>query len=175
MSSIHPEALEYARIPEGIVVIRVNGKGNHQNSVCLRRIFELTRADNPRYIIDLDHCVTMDSTFMGTMASIALHQKSTTASLPIVTNIKDHVRRLLETLGLKYLLDMRAGDPMREQLAQTPFQPAETPEPSKLDRIVMMIEAHERLLDVDSENEIKFEGVLKSLRDSLQREQGKND
>ena len=49
------------------------------------------------------------------------------------------------------------------------FSEVQAPEISKLDRILLMLEAHEKLVDVDSENEIKFRGVLKNLRDSLKR------
>jgi two-component sensor histidine kinase len=48
------------------------------------------------------------------------------------------------------------------------------PEVSKLDRIIMMIEAHERLIDIDSSNEIKFKSVLETLHDSLERAGGKD-
>jgi two-component sensor histidine kinase len=46
---------------------------------------------------------------------------------------------------------------------------------SKLDRIRMMIEAHEKLVDVDQGNEIKFQNVLDYLNESLARAEGAGD
>jgi anti-anti-sigma regulatory factor len=168
--------VQFARLPDGIVIIRVSGKGTHQQSSSLKHIFEATREANPtpRYVIDLDQCTTMDSTFMGTLASIGLFQRRELGSSVIVANLKEHVRYLLNTLGLQYILDLRSGLPDPSAgVGEGAFAPAQAPELSHLDRILMMIEAHERLVDIDSENEIKFEGVLKSLRDSLDQEKNR--
>src|SRR5690606_25379805 len=107
------EPIQYARLPDGIVVIRVHGKGTHLLSPSLRRVYELTRDQEPapRYVIDLQDCTTMDSTFMGTLASIGLYQRRHTGSATIVTNMSDHVRHLLEMLGLKFILEMRHRTP----------------------------------------------------------------
>jgi anti-anti-sigma regulatory factor len=168
-----PDPIQYARLRDGIVVIRVLGKGTFQQSAGLLHVFEITRDQQPapHYVIDLDQCTTMDSTFMGTLASIGLHQRRTQKSQVIVANIKDHVRYLLNTLGLQYILDLRP-DKVALPPADGAYAPANAPEMNNLDRILMMIEAHEYLIDIDSQNEVKFEGVLQSLRDSLHREQG---
>ena len=174
MCSSHSEPIEYACLPAGIVIIRVSGKGTFQQSGSLFHVFESTRNMNPRprYIIDLDQCGTMDSTFMGTLASIGIFQRREVGSSLIVTNIRDHVRYLFNTLGLQYILDIRkgGGEPSNPEDLPAEFKPAAAPEMSQLDRIVMMIQAHERLIDANDKNEIKFEGVLKSLRESLERE-----
>ncbi|HOE97166.1 MAG TPA: STAS domain-containing protein [Candidatus Sumerlaeota bacterium] len=176
MSPEPTEPIQYAHLPDNIIVIRVLGKGTHLQSPSLRYVFDQTRdaAPPPRYIIDLDRCTTMDSTFMGTLASIGLHQVERTGSRVIVTNIQEHVLRLLNTLGLKYILDLRANHDQtvnRLGLGEEAFTPAAGPRLDKLDRIVLMIEAHERLIDVDSQNEVKFQGVLRTLRQSLDEEQ----
>lgn len=172
MSPTPQAPIRFARLSGGIVVIRISGKGTHLQSPALRRAFELTRGDNPppRYIVDLDECTTMDSTFMGTLAIVGLWQRETHGTNVVVTNISEHVRYLLNTLGLKYLLDLRKDTPEAAPLDRDSFESADAPELSMLDRIVMMVEAHERLIDVDSKNEVKFEGVLENLRQSLERE-----
>lgn len=169
MSSSNPDPIQFACLAGGIVVIRVNGKGTHLICPSLTYVFESTRAMSPppRYVVDLDNCTTMDSTFMGTLASIGLFQRQTSGSSVIVINIQDHVRHLLNTLGLKYILDMRKDHV--DMVAQDELESAPAPQLSHMQRILMMLEAHERLVDVDTENEVKFEGVLKSLRDSLSR------
>lgn len=168
------EAIQYANLPDDIVVIRVSGKGNHQNSVALRQAFEITSTTDhcPRYIMDLDKCSTMDSTFMGVLASIGLRQQRTSKSKTIVVNAGSHVKQQLDLLGLKFILDMRDMSENRAmEIVKSggSFSGVQAPEISKIDRIVLMIEAHERLIDVDSQNEVKFRGVLQTLRDSLDR------
>ncbi len=171
MSPPPAEPIQYARLNDGIVIIRVTGKGTHMVCPSLRHVFEQTSQEipQPRYILDLEDCTTMDSTFMGTLASIGLHQRERTGSQAIVTNMNDHVRHLLNTLGLKYILDMRKSQ-VRVHADEQQFAAAPPPDVNRLQRILMMIEAHERLVDVDHENEVKFEGVLRHLRDSLRQE-----
>jgi hypothetical protein len=90
-----------------------------------------------------------------------------------VTNLSRHVRDQLDMLGLKYILDMRSKAPP----SPTPerFEAAPNPEAGKLERIVLMIEAHERLIDVDRGNEVRFRGVIQGLRDSLDRARSGGD
>lgn len=168
------EPIEYAQTRDGIVIIRVHGKGTHQNSAGIKTILDRTKNANPpaRYIIDLRDCEALDSTFMGILASLALHQKKRLGTAPIVLNMSPHVQRLLETLGLKYLLDLRTAEPVSANTSDEDFKPQQTPELSKEERLVMMIQAHHRLIDVDSQNELKFRGVLHALRESLERERG---
>lgn len=168
------ESIQYARLPDDIVVVRVSGRGNHQNSLALRQVFEMTSADEkcPRYILDLDKCSTMDSTFLGVVASIGLRQQRVAGSKTVVVNTQPHVRQQLDMLGLKYVLDMRdvsTAPGVEAGKGGEGFAAVPTPEISKVDRIILMIEAHERLIDVNSQNEIKFRGVLQSLRESLDR------
>ena len=165
------EPIQFARLPDGIVVIRVTGKGSHLETPSLRVVFNMTKESDPppSYIFDLTDCTTMDSTFMGTLASIGIFQRARKKTRVIATNIQDHVRELLDTLGLKYILELRPGNV--ESAPRAPegsFTPAERPDLDRTQRIVMMIEAHQHLMDLDRNNEVKFEGVLKTLRKSLE-------
>ena len=178
MNATAPEDIQYARLPDGVVVIRIRGKGTYQNGPALRYIFHIARnADaQARYVFDLDGCSTMDSTFLGTLASIGIHQRKRSDTMSIVINMNDHVRRLLDTLGLKFILDMRAaGTHLPRSEGAGTFKSIETPQLTRLERIVMMLEAHEQLIDLDTRNEVRFQGVVNSLRESLAREQDRSD
>lgn len=173
------ECIQYATLPDDIVVIRVAGRANYQNSLALREVFEKTSSDtrSPQYVFDLERCSSMDSTFMGVVASIGLHERRLRGSKATVLNVSPHVRELLDLLGLKFLLEIRdlgADARARSPLADARFSPVAPPEISKLDRIIMMIEAHETLIDVDGQNEVKFRNVLETLHDSLERAGGKD-
>lgn len=169
MANQPAENIQFAVTADGAVIVRVQGRGNHLNAVNLRRVFELTQARAQCYIFDLEGCETMDSTFMGTLAGMALTRRRCEREGIVVTNISQHVRRLLETLGLKYLIELR---PEACAPSVGDFQSPDSKELSKRDRLLMMLEAHQRLVDVDNDNEIKFRGVLDSLRESLEREDG---
>lgn len=171
------ESILYARLPDDIVVVRVVGKGNHNNSLALREVLTQTGGAGdagPRYIFDLEKCDTMDSTFMGVMASVALKQRRAGTGKAVVVNANPHVQGLLNTLGLKYILDIRAPADAGVDLSKDhdKFVSAPAPQVDKLNRIILMIEAHEKLIDADGGNEVQFKGVLQSLRDSLDRARG---
>lgn len=167
------DPIQYARLPGGLIVVRVQGRATHLEAPELRYIHQETQREDPsaQYIVDLDECTTMDSTFMGTLASMGISQREKTGKKLIVLNIGDHVLYLLNTLGLKFILDLRQPSQSEGSVSDVQFTPARAPQISPVERIVMMIEAHEKLVDVNGQNEVKFEGVLNSLRDSLARQQ----
>lgn len=163
----------YAQLPDDIVVIRVKGRGDHRVSIALTEVIRLTATDThvPRYIFDLADCETMDSTFMGVIAGISLRQQRVARCRTIATNMNPHVRDLFNVLGLKFILEMREA-----QTGPAPdaaFTGVEAPEVTKLARTLLMLEAHEKLVDLDHGNEIRFKSVLQSLKDSIDRERGK--
>lgn len=169
-----PEAIQYAQVADDLVVVRVRGRANHVNSSALREIMNLTSssAHSARYIIDFEQCESMDSTFMGVLASMAQRQERLTGTRLTATNLSAHVRGLLEILGLNYVMDIRTAEssgsePELEEARN--FCAVIPPSLDKLERTLMMIEAHEKLIDIDSANEIKFRGVLQTLRESLDR------
>jgi anti-sigma B factor antagonist len=173
MSAPQTEPIQFAALPGGLVVVRVQGRATHLEAPALRSLHQemLRRDPATQYIVDLEQCVTMDSTFMGTLASMGISQREKTGNKLVVLNIGDHVLYLLNTLGLKFILDLRQPVHSDHGLGDVQFTPALAPQISPFERTVMMIEAHEKLVDVESQNEVKFEGVLKALRESLARQQ----
>ena len=157
------------------VIIRVSGRGSFANSVELKQItdyfFDKQGARACRFVMDLEDCSTMDSTFMGVLASIGLRQKRDGGEMMTIVNVKPQNVRLLQTLGLAHFMHVRpAGTDAAPDTAGATFQTAEKRDVSKLDRIIHMIEAHETLCDAGSGNTVEFNQVLKYLRESLERE-----
>ncbi len=167
------ESIYYAACADDIVAARVIGRGTHVNSPALQELadhfFEKNTAT--RFIIDLAECPAMDSTFMGTLAGITLRQRNYHSGLTIILHANAQNRRLLDVLGLSKVLDFR--DDGGECSTDIPFTEQAQPEMSRVDRTLHMISAHERLLNLDTNNEVKFQGVLESLRESLERERRK--
>jgi anti-anti-sigma factor len=179
------DSLRFAELGDGIAVIQVHGRGSLANSVTFQKLAEhLAEKYGPgkySFIVDLENCETMDSTFLGALASVALRQLRE-CKLPLaIVHANEHTRRLLDTLGLSNFV--KIGAPQADDAGAVPegaqFQEAEVLDVPRIERIVHMIQAHERLCEVDSENEARFQNVLKYLKESLDREreaaQHKND
>jgi anti-anti-sigma regulatory factor len=158
------------------VVVRVVGRGDLGISPQLKTLGDqFNRADySPHYILDLERCFAMDSTFMGAIAALALHQMACLNTRMVVVNASANAQSQLEKLGLKYILDLRHGLP--EEVAPVgtaDFRESPSPARSRFDRIVHMMESHRALIDANSGNEIVFRPVLERLGESLEREKSR--
>lgn len=148
-------------IPDG-VLIRVDGRGTHLNSHFLKRFMIRSLDDGKKsFHIDLSLCNYMDSTFLGTLAGIAGKVKA--LSLPPIRmfSATDRIRGMLESLGIHHLFEMT------ESVAdQTDLQNLSGSDLSKDEKSRHMLDAHEKLVEANVANAIKFRDVILLLRDS---------
>ena len=165
------ETVFFAKPAADIVVIRIEGRGSNLNSPALQQVTDRFFLENPktRFVLDLDNCPAMDSTFMGALAGITRRQSRAGCGQTVVVNAGEQARRLLEILGLCHVLEVREHGP--EMAAAPMFEETSALKLSKMDRTVHMIQAHEELVNLDGENVVKFEGVLQFLKESLDRQQ----
>ena len=167
--------IQFAALDDGIVVLRIVGKGDYEISGQLRAISDRYSSHGPcpRYIVDLGNCPSLDSTFMGEIASMALYQRSHRADQLVVVNANANTRCQMGKLGLKHILDLRQ-DSLPEGVCDGAVFQSSAPRPlSRFEQIIHMIECHQALIEADSGNEVRFRGVLQSLQDSLARESAK--
>ena len=155
-----------------IAVVRVVGRGNFLNSMPLKGFADHLHKENKpfEFVLDLHECETLDSTFMGTIASLSQMQTRSGRRKLVVLNANEHVKRLLKTLGLNALLDLREGsgsDAERLRAAEGSFKAAESGEVDRLGQIVHTLEAHKTLVKIDEENEVRFQSVIHYLEQSL--------
>lgn len=165
--------IQYALLDdEAIAVVRVAGRGTFLNSVPLKKFADqLAASGKPRQIIvDLKDCETLDSTFMGVLAAISLRQTRAGRDKLILTNINPHIQRLLKTLGLSNLIQLRDGTSEQEALrrAEGGLESPEERPVSHVEQICHTLEAHRTLVKVDEENEVRFQCVIHYLEKSLQ-------
>jgi anti-anti-sigma factor len=81
------------------VWVRVNGRGSFQNSAGLKDFAaEMTARGHREFVVDLKDCELMDSTFLGTLAGIAL--KLRPAGQLRVIRANDRCRSVMANLGL---------------------------------------------------------------------------
>src|SRR5262249_18424479 len=60
-------------VTDRMAIVKVNGRANFATSVTFKRLFgELRARGFDQFVLDLSDCVTMDSTFLGVLASTAL-------------------------------------------------------------------------------------------------------
>src|SRR6184192_3628079 len=92
------------------VWVRVEGKGSFLNSGNLK---EFGRAMVDRgyreFVIDLGNCAMMDSTFMGTMAGVALRLKELGHGHLRIVHCGNRSRELLSGLGLDQIFSIQAN------------------------------------------------------------------
>jgi anti-anti-sigma regulatory factor len=151
------------------VQVKVEGKGSFQNSPALKEFArQMLDRGHRNFAIDLAHCPMMDSTFMGTLAGIALRLREEKTGGLRVQNVNERNFELLRNLGLNNLFDIesRSAEETEEQpQSATPL--ANQNEVSRNDQAACMIEAHEALVDADPENLARFKDVLEYLKQDI--------
>lgn len=116
--------------------------------------------------IDLCKCPVMDSTFMGTMAGIALRLRELGQGWLKVVNLNERNRDLLANLGLDQLFTI--GEDDGEAGAVAPRSPLPIAGgDSKVARAETMLAAHEACVEANPENAAKFKDVLEYLKQDL--------
>ena len=150
------------------VWVKVNGKGSFLNSDNSKEFaYEMCNRGYREFVVDLADCATMDSTFMGTMATLALGLREGDGHLHNV-HCGSRNQQLLSELGLDRLIDIDANsgsppdcDPLQQTLD------ALSPEERKKAQAKTMLEAHEALCEAAPENTLRFKDVLDFLRQEL--------
>lgn len=147
---------------ERTVWIRVDGRGSFENAPCLkdfvRRMISKGHSD---FIVDLEPCDTMDSTFMGILASIAFRLRELGDGTLHVVRANKRNYELLEGLGLDHLFPVEpdpASPPPPSLHATGDFHAGEeTPKTT-------ILQAHQALVEADPRNAIRFQDVIEYLR-----------
>jgi anti-sigma B factor antagonist len=151
------------------VHIKVEGKGSFQISPALKEFSKRMLDRGFRsFIVDLNSCSVMDSTFMGTLAGIALRLREFGNGCLVVRNANKRNADLLENLGLNNLFEIESKVPSTKSetsLEAAPLEPTNSMDRS--DQATCMIEAHEALVDADPENLARFKDVLEYLKQDL--------
>jgi anti-sigma B factor antagonist len=151
------------------VVVRVDGRASFQNSACLRDfITEMLARGKTRFVLDFQHCASMDSTFLGVLAGAAIElRKTAPGGSIVVTRVGQRNLELMRNLGLHRLLTIDAGNfSMSFQGCDTPLEAKKS---SEIESARMVLEAHENLVNADEANRTKFQDVLAFLRNRVEQ------
>ena len=113
-------------------------------------------------VIDLSECSGMDSTFMGTMAGIAMKLAKLPDGKLEIANPGEKNRSSLEDLGLGVLMDIDPQNAEWEgQLEQIEGKlEACDVDCDKIEQAPHVLEAHKKLCEADDNNTEKFGTVI---------------
>ena len=150
----------------------MEGKGSFLDSENLKEFArEMLDRGYREFVVDLADCTMMDSTFMGTIARVALRLRELGHGHLHIVHCGSRNQQLLSGLGLDRIFDIDAnGDtppdcgPLEKTLAPPSL------EERKKTQTETMLEAHEALCEAVPENILRFKDVLDFLRQELHYE-----
>ncbi len=153
------------------VWVKVEGKGNFLNSGSLKDFArEMVQRGYREFVVDLEHCVMMDSTFMGTMAGVALRLKEIGHGHLHVVHCGKRSRELLTGLGLDQIFQIHSNGTAAPACEDLPSSGAAEPTVEKKQQAQQMLDAHEALCEAAPENFSRFKDVLEYLKQDLKHE-----
>lgn len=125
-------------------------------------------------VVDMAACRSMDSTFMGAIASMGFAFQKAESPRFVLINLGSGAAALLKGLGVDRILKVYpagafpAGMGDLAPLVQN-LRPVEAEPASARAMAALMYDAHETLTRVDPENLQRFKDVLAFLREDLKR------
>ena len=161
------------------VWVKVEGKGNFLNSGNFKEFAkEMVQRGYREFVIDLANCAMMDSTFMGTMASVALRLKELGHGHLHVVHCGQRSRDLLTGLGLDQIFQIHSNGAAAAEPPSAEPDCEELPQETKLpdaaaqkhEQAQQMLDAHEALCEAAPENFSRFKDVLEYLKQDLHHE-----
>jgi anti-anti-sigma regulatory factor len=168
--------------------IKVVGRGSFQNSGCFKAFYQqLVKEGVGRFVVDLDACTYLDSTFLGTLLGLGLKLKENGAGLLHILNANPRNLELLKNLGLDRLINIEGpgatGTGVRGNGTTPPLLNGVKEEnlkempcaiPTRAEAAPTILEAHENLMEFDPRNVPKFKDVVEFLREDLGQPLGKH-
>lgn len=152
---------------------QVRGRGSFKVSGSLKEFGEkVFAAGQSELVLDLMHCVGMDSTFMGVIAGLSFRCKQENRGKVILVNLSEKSLKLIRTLGLNHLVDYYMVEDLPEAyvaLLAPEAAPSEVAPDSmsKEEHARMMLQSHENLSGLSEENRARFKDVLAYLHEEV--------
>ena len=108
--------------------------------------------------IDLTQAINIDSTCLGLLAKLAMRYEVETQSQPQLCCPHPHLIDLLESLGLESLFKL-VEETQTLDAEPVPLRPCDAVSAQPL-----VLEAHERLAQLNTDNQAQFQGLIDSLK-----------
>ncbi len=148
---------------EDAVLIQVVGLGTMFLAPTLQALVESElRAGFRNFVVDLQECGGMDSTFMGTFIGLSTQVRNSYGWFYLV-HVSDENMRLLKMLGVIHMVSVHAGE--------FPFAEGETtilhPTNDPYARQKQILSAHRLLTNADPENEKRFGPFIRAFEEEM--------
>jgi anti-anti-sigma factor len=151
------------------VVVRIEGRASFLNSACLRDfVSQMLKSGKTRFVIDFLRCTSMDSTFLGVLAGLALELRRLPVKGSLVlARMGPRNLELVHNLGLHRLVTVDpAQGGVNLDACDTPLANTERAE---LENARLVLEAHENLVTADESNRGKFQDVLVFMKNRVEQ------
>jgi len=171
----HPADVLLVATKGNTALIQVQGRGSFKVSGIMKEFATamIDRGCNT-LVLDMAHCIGMDSTFMGVLAGLAFRLKQINGRI-VMVNLSLRTRGLLSTLGLDEVIEPHMAGDMPEAYAQLipnaneEMATLDNPERDTRETAETMLEAHQNLVKLSPENLPKFKDVLTFLEEDVRK------
>jgi anti-anti-sigma regulatory factor len=152
--------------------MRVDGRGTFQNSLQAKKALQRVMGQGVKdFVVDLERCPMMDSTFLGMLTGAALNLREAGGGTLSVLNANQRNLQLLTSLGLDHILDLDPDGHLwteeRRQACEALQHCGETNE-CKEAQTEHVLAAHLALAGVSDANECRFHDVIEFLEKELE-------
>lgn len=161
---------------DDIVCIKVSGRANVRTSVPFKSLMEEMRGKQIiHYVLELEHCLLMDSTFLGVLANQAfelIEDRDPPGSIQLL-NPNDRVLDLLDNLGVLDLFSAQQDTHFDQQQFEAISKKMETG--TKAEITQTSLNAHRALIALNPANKAKFQDVTNFLEKELKRQKEESE
>ena len=152
------------------VAIKIVGRASFQNVMPLKDFLRDSAALGKRcYVFDFAECTGMDSTVLGVLAGCALElRKREPQGSVVLSRLSERNQQLIRGLGLHRIakLDTRSD----QKTDMSGVESLANGDMDELESARLCLEAHEKLVETDSENQTKFQDVIAYLKNRVSEE-----
>lgn len=164
-----------AATADDCTLVAVSGAATFRLAPAFKQATQAAKlAGSALIVVDMADCLSMDSTFMGAIASLGFSARKSETTRLVFINLARHAAALLKGLGVDRILTIYPAGALPEGLGdlsvlEQSLRPVESAAASAHDMAALMYDAHETLARVDPANLQRFKDVLAFLRDDLRR------
>lgn len=150
---------------EDSVILKIKGRASFSNASCVRVFFRKRYQSGMRcFIVDFQECTSMDSTFLGVLAALALKLLQEDPSKKMVlSRLSTRNCELISNLGLHRIASIQ--DYVDKADDHGDYSEIKPEALSKKIHQKLVREAHESLVEADSENAEKFQDLFRLLEE----------
>ncbi len=156
-------------VGKNFVCLKIAGRANFAASPDFKALLDgLAEQKFRHFIIDLENCALMDSTFLGVLAGFGLKinpQGATDEPGIELHNPCERVAELLDNLGTVHLFKLTKGNLQLPDDVKTCTPESINPSHEQIART--SLEAHETLMAMNPENVARFKDVAQFLAEDL--------